>query len=180
MHWMTTSEFLMTWKWRSSISRNKRFSICMFTLYSGETQYLYRRSDAFDFRSVGLQSWLDRFLLLLFIEDISSTWSYVQDVRTAIPVFLKHHTLIAVVCVRDTMVSTDHTFLSILTKRTLFTNSSFGTWSNERITTWTSSVAVVAHSRNMSSWLLEAHYQIILMTRHSEYVESREWKVRWP
>ena len=116
-------------------------------------------------------------VFLSLVKQIRFRWSQIHDLWTSVSILFLNRTFLAVVGIRNTRTTTDHTSTLIRAIITLVTDTNQGTGTNVWVTDHTLAVTLFTQSSNRYSWLFSTKDQIRMMFSH--FVWKIEMRLRW-
>jgi len=105
-------------------------------------------------------------VFLSFVEQIGLGTAQIDDLRTSVAIFLLNGALFAIIRIRNSLASTNHTTALVASIVAFVTNSNKEAWTDIGIANDALSITFCAQAANGDAGLFSAHDQIWMMLRH--------------
>jgi hypothetical protein len=121
----------------------------------------------------------------LLVEQVGPRTSQIDDLRTAVAVFLQSCTFKTVECITDALTAAHDTLVLVVSEGALIADADEGGWAHVGIADGAFAVAFVAQAADGDAGLLAAHDQIGVVARHGELriesdrVNGERLKAKW-
>ena len=109
---------------------------------------------------------------LLLIEQIRPRTAQVDNLRTAIPIFLQSRALKAVVGVANALGAANDTSILVVSEGALVADADQGRGTHVGVAHGTFAVTLIAQAADRDAGLLAAHDKIGMMARHGGFMRS--------
>jgi hypothetical protein len=104
----------------------------------------------------------------LLIEQIGSRTAQIDDLRASITVLLKSRALKAVEGITDALAAADDTLILVVSEGALVADADQSCWADVGVADGAFAVAFVTQTADRNSWLLAAHDEVGVVTRHCD------------